>query len=245
MSSRPVTHEPEASREEQSQTSTAPVEISSRQSSSSLDELAPSPPPPDAMASETMGPPKQPASAARKRSHEQVEAEAHSVDSSRTAVAQLTPRGKLDDTMTDTSDVANPEYQTQTDSNVEQQPTPPTSSKISSSHRAPPSGQGSQNDSRSRPQSRTSFRSASSKAEQANANNGTDDATTEESDSESIPDQADPGVPIGDFDWRELETKWHSAMKDLDAQEQEVINKFNLLTQVSLLHLPFLSATLT
>ncbi|KAL1636849.1 hypothetical protein SLS56_000943 [Neofusicoccum ribis] len=42
-------------------------------------------------------------------------------------------------------------------------------------------------------------------------------------------DELDPGQPLADFDWTELEARYHGAMKERNAEEQELFNEFERL----------------
>lgn len=223
-----------------SQDRNTPIEISSRHSTSPSSEPGSSPLVPQTMASGTMGPPLYPASATapRKRSYEQANADATSVDSSHTAVAQLTPKGRLDNTTTDALDPVQSDSHAQDDSIMEQQPTPPISSKAVQTQRAPPSGQGPRKPPKSHSQSEPSSRSAEDKADGSpTEHDGPDDRGTDRREADPSAEEADPGSPgspISDFDWHDLEFRWHSRMTELAAKEQSILDDFNRHVDVRL-----------
>lgn len=187
-----------------------------------------------------MPPPSVPASASRKRSNDEMHGVSQSAGGSRTADADFAPLASQgeDDTSVDSSDIKTSDSQQSQarqaaakssiktpDSQTEQLP-PSTKTSDSQPEQLPRSGQGSQ-----KPRSKSAKDPKSSRPDAASLT--TTDDEDEESDPSASIDESEPQDRIQDFDWDDLQQRYHQRMDEFAHKEQAISDEFMRLVDVS------------
>ncbi|KAK3709275.1 hypothetical protein LTR37_011013 [Vermiconidia calcicola] len=166
--------------------------------------------------------------ATRKRSHEEMSiVPEETEDSSATAIGEVeaaTSQSKQANTAADPSSTFKPSTQ------AHSMPPPqiPASSMISSSYKPPRSGQGTVSAQSSQAQP---AKPGSTQHDAAKQQKPISDVSDESSDDtvESDSSQADPQTKIENFDWQDLQKRYHDKIAELDATEHNILGEFNSL----------------
>lgn len=165
-----------------------------------------------------MPPPSAPASASRKRSHDDMYGESQSAD-----IAPPASQGMDDDSVNSQTIKKSESQQSQEQQRAAKDALVNTTSQ---SEQLPPSGQGSQ-----KPKSKSGKSTKTPKMAVEN------DATTEDedvnSDDSESADQTEPQDQIENFDWRDLEVRYHNKMQEFDQKERAILDEFIRLVHVS------------
>lgn len=183
----------------------------------------PSSSPPSAMkAQQNSGMPPPPPRTSRKRSSDEMHDGPHSTAGSRTSdagIAQPGPRGK-DDPSIDSDSIKQSDSQTEAHAVKALKEAPARTPTPKQSQQIPPSGQGSQK-----------LRSRSSTGARPPKQQATEDDEAH-SDASDSADQEAPEVPIGDFNWNQLQERFHTTIEEFSRKEQAILQEFGLLVDV-------------
>ena len=166
-------------------------------------------------------------SATRKRSHEDMSTESADVnDSSATAVGDVDAQTKQDMS----SNVASGTVKPSTSAHTVLPPSAHTSSVLPPSQKTPRSGQGSAQSQDPQPLPSTV---ANAKGRKGSRDSGSNDSMNEEPESPDSLAMSDPQEKIEDFDWNDLQQRYHDKIAQLDATEQSILAEFGSLCDVS------------
>ncbi len=171
----------------------------------------------------------------KKRSHDNIEADSEPSSSVTMAGDNSSTNGERRASTAD-AQAAKPSMQAHTTTTMGPPP-PPASNQSLASQKAPPSCQGS-----GKPPETTSDKGEPAKIAPTqipdsshdtyhSATQGTD--TREDTDPLSPSEMSDPSERIEDFDWENHETRYHKKMDEFRNSENEIIDEFQSLCQVS------------
>lgn len=173
----------------------------------------------------SMPPPALSASKMRQRLQDAATIKSETIDSSQTnkkfinTVDPLSSQGKQEKTTMDPTAIKVSGSQMQGLS----QPPATTPSSIAHSQLAPPAGQGSQ---------KAPATSQPVGAKQTKRPFVSDEEEDTGSDSPRNPHEDEPHIRIDDFDWLDLQERWHARIDELDRKEQELMREFNAVVNV-------------
>lgn len=212
---------------------TVPKMAASKGEVTSADEMPP-PPKPDASS--------KPSTVSRKRSREMVDEEGYLADGSQ-AVAGPTSTSRSSkrkgSTESATTIVKISQSQAEAEAEAKLQPDAETPSQ-----KVPPSGQGQASAAAAQPaktkskdkqkNAKAPQKAKSAPQEQPATQDGEGNGTEYETDTDaSDSDESVPEEQIKDFDWTDLETRYHEKIQELGEQEHQLMGEFNQLMDVS------------
>ena len=172
-------------------------------------------------------------SATRKRSHEEMNAQSSAVnDSSSTAVRDAD--GEHAQSKQDPNGIASAAtVKPSTQAHTMPPPSAPVSSMLPPSQKPPRSGQGLANSQNSQAKpSKLEKASNEGPAKQGQVTDPDEDVD-EDGISLNSPTLSDPQDKIEDFDWDDLQQRYHSKIAQLGATEQNILTEFGTLCEVS------------
>ena len=184
--------------------------------------------------SEAMPPPSTKSS--RKRSNDEMHEDTKSVESLQTVIpeiAQLAQQGQTEPQDIDSSAMMMPDSQTQGRSQAEQRADEPVSSSMAQSQKAPPSAQGHKPKSKASKVTKAGTKEGKKAAKEEVDEDVADDENVDDNSTsnDSSEDIGGPDEQIVDFDWNNLNDRYHQKMEQCIRNEQVVLAEFGHLVQ--------------
>lgn len=172
-------------------------------------------------------------SPSRKRSQEEMNAEAESANESSMTIVDEIDRSARQNQPTAKEVDSSATKMSSAHAHSMPPPPAPASIKLPPSQKPSRSGQGSQNTQNSQSQMREPEKTTQSANETLDGNSSKDDAMNDYTESSESLVTGDPKVKIEDFNWRNLQERYHAKMKELNATEHNILAEFENLCNVS------------